>query len=203
MIKTIISGGIVMIPIILCGVIAIYIVIERIIYFASIKKKDKILMEQLKLNLEKQDWAAAEANCIVASTPTSSVIRKVIQYRHLQEKDLKEIVQTEMDGVVPKFEHLLTALATVASISTLLGLLGTVTGNIKAFGVLGNGGSMGDPALLANAIAEALITTVGGLVVAIPSMVFNNFFNSLVNHRIRDMEANVTEFVMKITGKGI
>ena len=89
----------------------------------------------------------------------------------------------------------------LVNISTLLGLLGTVTGNIKAFGVLGNGGSMGDPALLANAIAEALVTTVGGLTVSIPSIIFHNYFNSQVNHKIRDMESLVTKVIFKLTGK--
>jgi biopolymer transport protein ExbB len=106
-----------------------------------------------------------------------------------------------MDFVVPRFEHFLTPLGTIANIATLLGLLGTVTGNIKAFGVLGAGGSMGDPALLAGAIAEALVTTVAGLIVSIPSVIFHNYFVSRVNRRIVEMEAHVTSIVLKLTGR--
>ena len=83
----------------------------------------------------------------------------------------------------------------------MLGLLGTVTGNIKAFGVLGAGGTMGDPALLATAISEALVTTVAGLIVSIPSVVFHNYFISRVNHRLVEMEAKVTEVLVKLTGR--
>ena len=109
--------------------------------------------------------------------------------------------RAEMDFVVPHLEHLLTPLGTIANIATLLGLLGTVTGNIKAFGVLGAGGSMGDPTLLAGAIAEALVTTVAGLSVSIPSVIFHNYFVSRVNRRIVEMEAHVTSIVLKLTGR--
>ena len=117
------------------------------------------------------------------------------------EKDLREITEAEVDSVVPKLEHLLTPLGTISNIATLLGLLGTVTGNIKAFGVLGNGGTMGDPSLLASSIAEALVTTVAGLCVAIPSVIFHNYFVSRVNHRIVEMESAVTTLLLKITGR--
>ena len=83
----------------------------------------------------------------------------------------------------------------------MLGLLGTVTGNIKAFGVLGAGGTMGDPTLLAGAIAEALTTTVAGLCVSIPSVIFHNFFVSRVNRRIVEMESRVTEVLLKLSGR--
>ncbi|MCI6322251.1 MotA/TolQ/ExbB proton channel family protein, partial [Treponema porcinum] len=106
-----------------------------------------------------------------------------------------------MSIVVPRFEHLLTPLGTISNIATLLGLLGTVTGNIKAFGVLGAGGTMGDPAILAGAIAEALVTTVAGLIVSIPSVIFYNYFISRVNRRIAEMENNVTNVVIKLTGR--
>ena len=119
----------------------------------------------------------------------------------MQEADMREMVQTKMDSVIPQFEHLLTLLGTIANISTLLGLFGTVTGNIRAFGILGGGGSMGDPAVLAGAIAEALMTTAAGLFVAIPSLVFHNFFVNRVNHAITDMQAQVTAALLRLTGR--
>ncbi len=195
------SGGPLMIPIILCGLCAVFIIVERIVYFANLKKRDKVFLTQLQTELEKRDFAAAETCCVLSETPCAQVMKTLISNRHLNETDLKELVQTKMDSVVPQFEHLLSALGTIASISTMLGLLGTVTGNIKAFGVLSNGGTMGDPALLANAIAQALITTVGGLAVSIPSIIFQNYFNNRVNHKIRDMESEVTQTMFKILGK--
>src|SRR5574344_1661695 len=197
--QTIKSGGIWMVPIILCGVIATFIIIERIYYFITTKKRDAKLMTDIRSALDKMDYSSADADCIVAGTPCAQVIKKALACRKLDEKTMQDSVQTEMDSVVPKFEHLLTALGTIANISTLLGLLGTVTGNIRAFGVLSGGAS--DPASLAGAIAEALVTTAAGLIVSIPSVVFHNFFLNEVNHRITSMEANVTEVMFRLTGK--
>jgi len=197
------SGGVLMIPIFICGFIAIFIIIERIVYFINIKKRDKHLMQVLSEDMRRGDIESARADCTIAQTPCAQVIKKALDCKGIDEEHRKEIVQTEMDGVVPKFEHLLTALGTIANISTLLGLLGTVTGNIKAFGVLGSGGSMGDPAILAAAIGEALVTTVAGLCVAIPSLIFHNFFNNEVNHRITEMETNVTKIMFKLIGKEV
>lgn len=201
MLQTLKSGGILMIPIIICGVIATFIIIERCIYFYNLKKKDNELMKDIDDSLRSGNYDAVVVAATQTKTPLSQVIKKAMECRNYKEEDLKEIVETEMDYVVPQFEHLLTALGTIANISTLLGLLGTVTGNIKAFGVLGAGGSMGDPAILAGAIAEALVTTVAGLSVSIPSLIFHNYFINQVNHRIVEMESKVTTVMLRLTGR--
>jgi len=201
MIETLKSGGILIIPILICGVLATFIIIERCIYFANIKKRDVKLMSNVNSSLAVGDFEACAIACTEADTPMAQVIKKAIDCRRYEERDIRDLVEAEMDFVVPKFEHFITPLGTIANISTLLGLLGTVTGNIKAFGVLGNGGTMGDPALLAGAIAEALVTTVAGLSVSIPSVIFHNYFVSRVNRRIVEMEAHVTSVVLKLTGR--
>ncbi len=201
MLETIKSGGLLMIPIIICGIISTYIIVERCLYFANIKKRDEKLILDVNASLEVGDFEACSVACAQADTPMSQVIKKAVDSRRYQESDIRDLVEAEMDFVVPRFEHLLTPLGTIANIATLLGLLGTVTGNIKAFGVLGAGGSMGDPALLAGAIAEALVTTVAGLIVSIPSVIFHNYFVSRVNRRIVEMEAHVTSIVLKLTGR--
>ena len=194
------SGGILMIPIILCGIAATYIIIERLLYFKNLRKNDSLLKLQLNAVLLKKDYEAATALCVACETPFSQVVQKAISVRNLEDKYLKEIVETVMEAVIPQYEHCLTLLGTIANISTLLGLFGTVTGNIKAFGVLGAGASMGNPAVLAGAIAEALVTTAAGLFVAIPSMIFSNYFTRLVNKEIVILESSVTEVVLKLTG---
>ncbi len=201
MFETLKAGGIIMIPIIFCGVVATFIIIERCYYFYVTKKKDAKLMYDIQNSLEKDNFDAAAISCAEAGTPTSQVVKKALECRRWDEKDMKDAVEAEMSAVVPRFEHLLTALGTISNISTLLGLLGTVTGNIKAFGVLGSGGTMGDPAILAGAIAEALVTTVAGLVVSIPSVIFYNYFVSRVNRRTVEMESNVTSVVIRLTGR--
>lgn len=201
MLQTLKSGGLLMIPIIICGIMATFIIIERCIYFYNIKKRDNTLMANLNDSLTTGDYQVCGEACVQAATPMAQVIKKALNCRRYEEKDLREAVEAEMTLVVPMLEHWLTALGTIANIATLLGLLGTVTGNIKAFGVLGAGGSMGDPSLLAGAIAEALMTTVAGLCVSIPSLIFHNFFISRVNHRLVEMEANVTSVLLRLTGR--
>ena len=201
MIETLKSGGILIIPILICGVLATFIIIERCIYFANIKKRDVKLMNNVNSSLAVGDFEACAVACTEADTPMAQVIKKAIDCRRYEERDIRDLVEAEMDFVVPKFEHFITPLGTIANISTLLGLLGTVTGNIKAFGVLGNGGTMGDPALLAGAIAEALVTTVAGLSVSIPSVIFHNYFVSRVNRRMVEREAHLTSVVLKLTGR--
>ena len=190
-----------MIPIILCGIIATFIIIERCIYFYNIKKRDDKLMADLNDSLSSGNFEACAVACAQADTPMSQVVKKAIDSRRYDEADLREVVESEMDYVIPQLEHLLTPLGTISNISTLLGLLGTVTGNIKAFGILGSGGTMGDPAVLAGAIAEALMTTVAGLCVAIPSVIFHNYFVSRVNRRLADMEKCLTSVLLRITGR--
>ena len=202
MFEAIKSGGWIMIPIIICGIIAVFIIIERIFYYCTIKKRDEKLMIEIRSNLENRDFHSAESNCDLAATPCSQVIKFAIQNRNFDEEHLRELVQLKLDESVTKLEKYLTTLGIIASISTLLGLLGTVTGNISAFGVLSGGASMGDPALLASSIAQALVTTVAGLIVAIPSIIFHNYFNNTVNHQIKATEANVTYVIYKLIGKG-
>ncbi|MCH5291661.1 MAG: MotA/TolQ/ExbB proton channel family protein [Treponema sp.] len=203
MIKTIISGGVLMVPILLCGIIATFIIVERLAYFIAARKRDARLLCSVRTALSAHNGAEAKTACEVAGTPCAQVLATALSAPHLDEAHLKELLQAKMDSVVPQLEHHLSALGTISHIATLLGLLGTVTGNIKAFGVLGGGGSMGNPALLASAIAEALVTTVGGLCISIPSFIFYNYFTSQVNKFIREMELAVTLVIFKLTGTDV
>ena len=195
------SGGVLMIPILICGLIATYIIIERCVYFASVQKRDKELRKNLEELLESGEFTAAEAFCSQAGTPLSHVAKKAIDCRKLSEEAMHEIVQCEIDSVAPQFDHLLTLLSTIANISTLLGLFGTVTGNIKAFGVLGSGGTMGNPAVLASSISEALMTTAAGLFVAIPSLIFSNALSRKADKLVSEMEGTVTKLILRLTGR--
>lgn len=201
MFATLKSGGILMLPIIICALISIFIIIERCVYFYNVKKRDEKLMKAINLGFVNQSLKECEAACNEALTPTSEVIKLALDCRKYQEKDLREVVEAKMGEVVSCYEHLISTLGTIANISTLLGLLGTVTGNIKAFGVLGSGGSMGDPSLLASSIAVALVTTVAGLCVSIPSLIFHNFFVSRVNHAISKMESNISFVLLRLSGR--
>lgn len=194
------SGGLLMIPIGICAIAATFIVFERFFYFFGIRKRENGFIDEVKRMLAAHRYEDALALCDSVSTPTSRVVRKAVESRTCPEVHIKEFVSAEVDSVIPELERFLVPLGTIANISTLLGLLGTVTGNIQAFGVLGSGGSMGNPALLAGAIAEALVTTAAGLVVSIPAVVFHNYFVSLVNRHITAIESASTNVVLQLCG---
>lgn len=201
MIKLLQSGGLLMIPIFLCAFVATYIIVERLIYFFKLNKKDSLLYKTVRTLVQEKDFSAAENLCTQSGTPTSFVLKKLIQCRFYTAVDLKDAVLTESARQIPKLEHFLSSLGTIANISTLLGLLGTVTGNIGAFGVLGEAGTMGNPALLAGAIAEALVTTASGLAVSIPAIIFYNYFTSRINYIILEMETEASDLIMLVQGR--
>lgn len=200
MIEVLKSGGIIMIPIALCCAASVFIIIERLHFFISVQRREKKFDAGIEPLLAGGNFAAAEAFCKAQDIPCAAVLLSAVQGRSLKENALKEIVQVKLDCAAAEFYQFLPALNTISGVSTLLGLLGTVTGNIRAFGILGNGGALGNPSLLASAIAEALVTTAAGLSVAIPSAVFFQLLSSLAEQRIRFMEQSVTGALLVITG---
>ena len=195
------SGWILMIPIVLCGIFATFIIIERIIYFISLKKKSVLFQEKIAEPLKLKNYGEVLEICKSEDIPEAAVIGKAVYFRNTPISVQKDAVNAEIDKQVPKLEKFLTSLGTIANISTLLGLLGTVTGNISAFGVLGEGASMGNPALLAGSIAEALVTTASGLVISIPALIFHNYFVAKVDKTLSEMETSITELQLQFLKK--
>ncbi len=195
-----VSSILLMLPIILCGMGATFIVIERIVYFKTIRANDELLKAKIEEAISSNDFGDVETFCKAAASPAANVLKVAVAKRGLKEADLREIVQTEMDNQLPELEHNLTMLGTIANIATLLGLFGTVVGNIQAFSVIGQSGNL-NSAELAGSIGNALWTTAGGLVVAIPSLIFSNVFNRIVAKETARMESVVTEIVLKLAGR--
>ncbi len=195
------SGGLLMVPIFLCAVYATFIIIERVLYFSAMKKQNVQLLKDLESCIADRDFEKAAILCDDAGTPAAKLIQKAIVFRNYPDKDVRDAVESEANRQIPNLEKFLTSLGTIANISTLLGLLGTVTGNIQAFGVLGEAGTMGNPALLAGSIAQALVTTAAGLFVSIPAVIFYNHFVSRVNRHIADMESTVSDMMIRLSAR--
>ena len=202
MFELLIKGGPVMIPIGLCALTATVIVVERLFFFRSIGREDSRLIAKVRPAVSEGRFDDAAKACASSESPLARLFLAGIEHRHLPEADIKEAVMNAANREVPRVERFMTALGTIANISTLLGLLGTVTGNIRAFGVLASTGAMGNPALLAGAIAEALITTAAGLIISIPATVFYNYLVSRANKTIVDMESSVGDLVLSIGVRG-
>ncbi len=196
------SGGVLMIPIFACAVLATFIIIERMIYFYAIGKNRTRVSDEIINLVKKRNFEGAMEYCRAINTPLTHILKKAIECRKFPVGEIREAVTNEATHQLPKLERFITPLGTIANIATLLGLMGTVTGNIQAFGVLGAGGSMGNPEILAGAIAEALVTTAAGLAVSIPALIFHNYFVSRINRRMIEMEYTASELIVILKVKG-
>lgn len=191
------KGGIIMVIILLLSVVATAIIIERFLFFRRIRVDEEKLINRLKSALQKHHYDEALDICENNPSPIANLMRVGIENRGFSQGEIKDAIMSAANLEIPHLERYLTSLGTIAHISPLLGLLGTVTGNIKAFGVLGSfGGAVGDPALLANGIAEALLTTAAGIIVSVPTVAFYNFLVNKVNHIIIRLENRVNDLVI-------
>jgi biopolymer transport protein ExbB len=193
------SGGWMMIPIILCSITAMAIIGERI---WSLQRK-RILRSELvpyiwQLHRENRlDEAAIRR--IKASSPLGKILAAGLLNRKYGREMMKASIEEVGRQVTHELERYLNALGTIASITPLLGLLGTVDGIIRVFSGIAVGG-MGDPAILSGGISEALICTASGLTVAIPSLFFHRYFERLVDDHVVRMEEESLRLIDIIQG---
>ena len=193
------KGGVILVLILALSVVAVVIIIERLLYFRRIRGDESVLLNRLKSTIAKGHYEEALAICEASPSPITNLTKVGIEHRGYPESIIRSMVSDAANMEIPKLERFLSALGTVANISPLLGLLGTVTGNIRAFGVLGDFGAIGgNPAVLAQGIAEALITTAAGIIVGIPAIIFYNYLVNKVNHIIIRLENRVNELVLML-----
>lgn len=201
MLDIMLKGGVIMWIIAFLSLVAAIIIIERLLYIRRIKVDEEKMINRLKSTLEKRHFDEALAICETNPSPITNLMKVGIEYRDYPRETIREVILDAANQEVPKLEKHLPALGTISYIAPLLGLLGTVVGNIEAFGVLGRFGAVGDPGLLAKGIAEALLTTAAGIIVAIPAVIFYNHLVSKVNHMIIRLENRVNELVLLLHGK--
>jgi biopolymer transport protein ExbB len=194
------KGGPVMYFILLCSLVAAVIIIERLIFFRRIRVDEEAFIRRLKATLEKGHADEALSICESHPSPIANLVKVGIENRQQPKQVIREAILDAANLEIPKLERSLSMLGTVGYLAPLLGLLGTVTGNIKSFGVIGQLGVVGDPGLLARGIAEALLTTAFGLMVAIPVVVFYNYLVTKVNNIITRLENRVNQLVHMLEG---
>ena len=198
------KGGPLMGLIILCSIIAFAVFLERMwnLYRARIDT-DKFVEEVFSLIKHNKIMEAID-KCNTTPGPIAHIMKMGILKHDRTREEIRESIQDAGVHEVPRLEKNLGILATVAHISPLLGLLGTVTGMVKAFQVIQQQAlSMMpvNPGDLAGGIWEALITTVAGLSVAIPTYVAYNYLVSKVDGFVLDMERSATELVNVLSTK--
>lgn len=205
MFEMVVKGGPIMYPIILCSVIALAIVIERVYHLHRAKIDTRKFMDEVANVLRRNKIMEAIEMCDATPGPIAHILKAGILKHDRPRQEIKEAIEEAGLYEVPRMEKNLTALSTVAHISPLLGLLGTVVGMVRCFQVIQekstslNAVSPGD---LAGGIWQALITTVAGLAVAIPAYVAYNYLVSRVDNLVLDMERSATDLINVLTQRG-
>ncbi len=193
-----IAGGPIMYPILICSIFALAIVISKLVFFSKIST-DTHKLKSTVFDLIKNDRIKdAITLCDENPSPIAQILKGGIMKFGCPREEMKEAMEDVSLYEIPRLEKRFTALATIAHVAPLLGLLGTVTGMTTCFYTIqARAASMNPvtPGDLAGGIAEALITTVAGLVVAIPTYVAYNYLVSTVNTFVREMEHAATELI--------
>jgi biopolymer transport protein ExbB len=189
MLEFVIQGGPVMVPLLLCSVIALSIIVERCLSL----RRNRILKYDVLQRIEDllRDRKIPEASTLCKRYPSSMtrILLAAILNHDKSRQEIKEIIEDAGRQEVPVLERYLTILGTIASIAVLLGLLGTVTGMIRTFNSIAALG-YGHPEALASGISEALVATATGLTIAIPTLILYNIFTSKVDSLVIEMEKN-------------
>jgi biopolymer transport protein ExbB len=188
------KGGFAMYPLLLCSILGVAIIIERFYSLGRAASDPKKLMDKIKDALRKKDYRVAVGLCEATPGPVAKACASAINLHDLAAEDIKEGVNEAMLTEIPRLERGLPTLSTVITISPLLGLLGTITGLMKLFNVIA-GGDIGNSEALSRGIAEALITTATGLILAIAFIFFHNILATRVDKIINQMEKSVTELM--------
>lgn len=193
------AGGWLMLPIILCSVLAMAIIIDRLWAYREKRVIPGNLVAQIWQLHKKGQITGAHIATVRNSSPLGRILAAGLVNRDHPREAMKEAIEEEGRQVVHELERYLNTLGTIAAISPLLGLLGTVIGMIKVFTAITSAG-VGNPAVLAGGISEALITTAAGLSVAIPSLIFHRYLSGLVDKLVVGMEEQALKMVEVMHG---
>jgi len=199
--------GFVFWPLALCSITALTFIIERFFTFARARSKigAEQFMASITDSLRNENIMEAVSTCEDAGGPLANVLKAgLLRYSQAQIEE-REITKDEIQEAIeeaelletPELEKNLPVLGTVAVVSPLFGLLGTVTGMINAFRTIALEGT-GDPQQLAGGISQALLTTAAGLTIAIPCLIFYQLFDSWVNRYVLEIGQVSTEIVNQL-----
>ena len=193
------TGGWLMLPIFVCSIAAMGIIIERFWTLQRHKILPPGLLGQVWAVYQNQKFDHNQLVRLKMSSPLGFMFAVGIA----NQSHGRQIMQTSIEEagrrVVHRMERFLNLLGTIAAISPLLGLLGTVSGMIRVFSVTSTRG-LGDPTVLAGGISEALLATAAGLAVAIPSYFFHRYFERLIDDYVLEMEDEALKLIDILNG---
>lgn len=188
------KGGPLMWLILFNGLLAIVIFLERLFHYHRAQINTGDFIKGVLNSLKRGNLIESIATCDETPGPVAQVVKTAVVNHEQPREEMREHVQDSARGEVARLERNLTLLATLAQITPLVGFLGTVTGMIRIFKVIENT-QLANPGQLAGGVWEALLTTAGGLVVAIPAYVAYNYLVNRVQALVLEMERAANEIV--------
>lgn len=189
------KGGWIMVVLLLLSLMAIYIFVQRLIIIRRAGKEDETFMNRIKDYIHEGKVDSALNLCRSTNTPSARMIEKGITRLGRPMNDVLVAIENVGNLEIAKLEKGFPLIATTAAGAPMLGFLGTVTGMVRAFFDMANAGTNVDVSLLSGGIYEALVTTVGGLVVGIITLFVYNYLVSQVDNVVNKMEARTMEFM--------
>ncbi len=194
------AGGWLMLPILACSVIAVAIIGERMWMLRVRRVIPRHLVAEVWKWVRDNQLDAVRLQTLRSGSPLGRILAAGLVNLHHDREIMKEAIEDTGRHVALELERYLNTLGTIAAISPLLGLLGTVIGMIKVFTAITTQG-VGDPGVLAGGISEALITTAAGLSVAIPALMFYRYFRGRVDMLVMRMEEEAMKMVEVFQGE--
>lgn len=195
--QTIVQGGVLMVPIAACSVLAVWVIVDRAFHLRRGRVMEPEIVAVIDSLEEPGDVPLARSVCDKHPGPFAAIVRVALDHRDRPREELRELIEDQGRQEVAALERGLGLLETVAAIAPLLGLLGTVFGMIQVFEVVSLQG-VGQAQSLSGGISQALITTAAGLSIGIPALVAYNYFSGKAERLVLDMEAHTNRLVQKI-----
>ncbi len=192
------KGGIFMIPIALCSIASIVLFVERLLTVRKARKNMEEKRESLLEAIRAGQFERAYTLCDGSSIPLVVIAKTALDSRDLSREALAERLNDVASREIATLERYFSMLGAIASVSPLLGLLGTVTGMIQVFGRVAdefNMGGQANPGMLAGGIWEALITTAAGLCVAIPTFIMHRYLVGRLDEFVLELEDATTKII--------
>ncbi|PLX80474.1 MAG: MotA/TolQ/ExbB proton channel family protein [Desulfuromonas sp.] len=187
------QGGPLMWPLLGCSVLALGIFLTKLLYFARLRSDAAGLFREVIGLVQNGEFSDAATLCQRSASPLAKVTSAVLRLKGQSRDQIKTIAKEVAGRESGPLERYLGLLSTIATISPLIGLLGTVLGMIQAFHVIAEQG-VGTPATLGGGISQALLTTAAGLSVAIPTILAHRYLNDRMQRLIVDLE----EYVLRV-----
>lgn len=189
------KGGWIMGVLALMSIVAVYIFVERFLAIRNAGKDDKLFMDRIRDYIKNNDVKSAINFCRVTNTAAARIIERGISRMGKPAAEIQAAIENTGDLEIAIMERRLPVLATIAGGAPMIGFLGTVIGMVEAFWQMSNAGGNIDIRLLSSGIYQAMITTVGGLVVGIISLFAYNYLVAKVDSVVNEIEAKSLTFM--------